>query len=261
MRIRGSRLQQEMLDAADKEWVEGRGPGLSKASTGCSRGGLMRLCCRAACLLPTCAGCPSWALLNQPPAPTQPTLQVYDALNALGSTPWSINPDVFRVVETGERAEERACCAARCLPAHLTLPFPSPAPTLCLPPTPTLLPCAPAVWAWGGGVCDIPPKLNLVPPPELRGGFRQHRPTPGQLQFYVSGAAISLLAVLACFVQAFKARLPTAALPLPTHPRRVQSVPRGEVRERRAEIARVAKKNRELHSLRCDMEYKLAIAR
>lgn len=41
----------------------------------------------------------------------------------------------------------------------------------------------------------------------------------------------------------------------------VQSLPRAEVRARRQEIARVAKKNRELHSLRCDMEYKLAIAR
>ena len=58
MRIRGSRLQQEMLDAADGEWVEGRGPGLSR---------------------------------------------VYDALNSLGATPWAVNLDVFRVVETGER--------------------------------------------------------------------------------------------------------------------------------------------------------------
>lgn len=56
MRIRGSRLQQEMLDAADREWVDGQGPGLSR---------------------------------------------VYDALNSLGSTPWAINLDVFRVVETG----------------------------------------------------------------------------------------------------------------------------------------------------------------
>lgn len=60
MRIRGSRLQQEMLDTADGEWVEGRGPGLSR---------------------------------------------VYDALNSLGATPWAINQDVFRVVETGERGE------------------------------------------------------------------------------------------------------------------------------------------------------------
>ena len=60
MRIRGSRLQQEMLDTADGEWVEGRGPGLSR---------------------------------------------VYDALNSLGATPWGINQDVFRVVETGERGE------------------------------------------------------------------------------------------------------------------------------------------------------------
>lgn len=41
----------------------------------------------------------------------------------------------------------------------------------------------------------------------------------------------------------------------------MQSVPREEVRARRTEMSRVAKKNRELHSLRCDMEYKLAIAR
>ncbi|KAL4451184.1 hypothetical protein ABPG77_009256 [Micractinium sp. CCAP 211/92] len=133
MRIRGSRLQQEMLDAADQETAEGRGPGLSK---------------------------------------------VYDALNALGSTAWSINPDVFRVVET--------------------------------------------VWAWGGGICDIPPKLNIPLPPELKHGFRQHA-APGQLQFY--------------------------------------SVTREDVRARRTEISRLQKKNRELHSLRCDMEYKLAIAR
>jgi DNA-directed RNA polymerase len=103
---------------------------------------------------------------------------VYDALNSLGSTPWAINLDVFRVVET--------------------------------------------VWAWGGGVCDIPPKLNMPMPADLKYGYRQHA-SPGQLLFY--------------------------------------SVPRDEVRARRTEMARVAKKNRELHSLRCDMEYKLAIAR
>ncbi|KAL4857485.1 DNA-directed RNA polymerase 2B [Chlorella vulgaris] len=140
MRIRGSRLQQEMLDAADAEWVEGRGPGISKVSG-----------------------------------------TIYDALNSLGSTAWSINQDVFRVVET--------------------------------------------VWAWGGGVCDIPPKINLPVPRDIQPGFRQHRNAPGQLLFYVSAAA------------------------------------RPEMRERRQEMARVSKKNRELHSLRCDMEYKLAIAR
>ena len=41
------------------------------------------------------------------------------------------------------------------------------------------------MWAWGGGICDIPPKVNLPLPRELKNGFRQHR-TPGQLQFYVS---------------------------------------------------------------------------
>lgn len=133
MRIRGSRLQQEMLDDADNEQRAGKGPGLG---------------------------------------------HVYEALNALGSTAWSINQDVFRVVET--------------------------------------------VWAWGGGICDIPPKLNIPLPPDLKYGFGQHR-TPGQLQFY--------------------------------------SVTRQDVRGRRQEIGRLQKKNRELHSLRCDMEYKLAIAR
>ena len=41
------------------------------------------------------------------------------------------------------------------------------------------------MWAWGGGICDIPPKVNLPLPRELKYGFRQHR-TLGQLQFYVS---------------------------------------------------------------------------
>ena len=41
----------------------------------------------------------------------------------------------------------------------------------------------------------------------------------------------------------------------------LQSVPRFDVRNRRQDIWRVQKKNRELHSLRCDMEYKIAIAR
>jgi hypothetical protein len=38
MRIRGSRLQQEMLDAADSEWSLEKGPGLSKASSGAGGG-------------------------------------------------------------------------------------------------------------------------------------------------------------------------------------------------------------------------------
>lgn len=50
-------------------------------------------------------------------------------------------------------------------------------------------------------------------------------------------------------------------LPVPPHPQLLQSVTRDEVRARRSEIGRLQKKNRELHSLRCDMEYKLAIAR
>lgn len=46
-------------------------------------------------------------------------------------------------------------------------------------------PWLPAVWAWGGGVCDIPPKRNMQPPRELKYGFRQHRDSPGQLLFHV----------------------------------------------------------------------------
>ncbi len=42
------------------------------------------------------------------------------------------------------------------------------------------------VWAWGGGVCDIPPKINLPVPRDIQPGFRQHRNAPGQLLFYVS---------------------------------------------------------------------------
>ena len=57
-----------------------------------------------------------------------------------------------------------------------------PAPLISRPPC---LDSPAAVWAWGGGICDIPPKVNLPLPRELKYGFRQHR-TPGQLQFYVS---------------------------------------------------------------------------
>lgn len=45
-------------------------------------------------------------------------VQVYDALNALGSTAWSVNPDVFRVVETGgwPAADAPRAAAALLLP-------------------------------------------------------------------------------------------------------------------------------------------------
>ena len=42
------------------------------------------------------------------------------------------------------------------------------------------------VWAWGGGICDIPPKVNLPLPVELKYGYRQQQPEPGQLLFYVT---------------------------------------------------------------------------
>lgn len=110
-------------------------------------------------------------------------------------------------------------------------------------------------------MCDIPPKVNLPLPRDLKPGFRQHRHAPGQLQFYVSRAEQSCrctsqagggtrIAAAACL-----ASLPAPHLPLP------QSASLSELRTRRADISRMQKKNRELHSLRCDMEYKLAIAR
>lgn len=45
-------------------------------------------------------------------------------------------------------------------------------------------PCPSPVWAWGGGVCDIPPKLNLPMPPDLKYGYRPHV-KDGQMLFYV----------------------------------------------------------------------------
>lgn len=101
MRVRGSYSQRERLAQADRQMVEGRGPGLS---------------------------------------------QVYDALNALGETAWCINTDVYKVVE--------------------------------------------AVWAWGGGICDVPRREDVGVPARLHGGFRLHRDSPGQLQLYVSGGCL-----------------------------------------------------------------------
>ncbi|KAL4525788.1 hypothetical protein Ndes2526B_g09281 [Nannochloris sp. 'desiccata'] len=104
---------------------------------------------------------------------------VYDALNALGETPWSINQDVYKVVE--------------------------------------------AVWAWGGGICDVPQRDNVDAPKLLEYGFNMKRTDGGNLALF--------------------------------------SYPRSEVKQRQYEASRARKKNNELHSLRCDMEYKLAIAR
>jgi DNA-directed RNA polymerase len=107
--------------------------------------------------------------------------RVYDALNALGATPWRINRRVFAVLE--------------------------------------------AVWAYGGGVCGVPPRADVPVPPPLPAGFRLQR---------LGGGA----GPLAAFAR-----------------------PRAEVRARRAEAYRARKRNNERHSLRCDAEYKLAIAR
>ena len=105
--------------------------------------------------------------------------QIYEALNALGSTPWSINKDVYRVVE--------------------------------------------AIWAWGGGICEIPSRLNFPVPKPLEARFSLYSPTPGS---FVLGTR-----------------------------------PRTDVKKRISEIQTAKKRNNELHSLRCDMEYKLVIAR
>lgn len=103
---------------------------------------------------------------------------VYEALNALGQTAWSINQDVYKVVE--------------------------------------------AVWAWGGGICDVPQRDNIPTPELFSQGFRLHR-TPGSMALFAH--------------------------------------PKEEVKLRLYEASRAKKKNNELHSLRCDMEYKMAIAR
>ena len=105
--------------------------------------------------------------------------QIYEALNALGSTAWSINQDVYRIIE--------------------------------------------AIWAWGGGVCDIPPRLNFQVPEPLRPGFVLYSPSPGRLL--------------------------------------LGTRPKSDIRKRLNEIQIAKKRNNELHSLRCDMEYKLVIAR
>ena len=105
---------------------------------------------------------------------------VYESLNALGETAWSINQDVYKVVE--------------------------------------------AIWAWGGGMCDIPARADVEVPPVLKPGFRPRRVEPhGPLLYF--------------------------------------NVPKSDVNASYYNSTRAKKKNNELHSLRCDMEYKLAIAR
>ncbi len=105
---------------------------------------------------------------------------VYESLNALGETAWSINQDVYKVVE--------------------------------------------AIWAWGGGICDIPSRLNVPEPSLLKPGFRPRRIEPHG-PMYIFG------------------------------------IPKADVNASYYNTQRAKKKNNELHSLRCDMEYKLAIAR
>lgn len=68
--------------------------------------------------------------------------QVYDALNALGETAWSINKEVYHVIE--------------------------------------------AIWAWGGGICDIPSREDVLVPRPLASGFRAHRTEGGNLALFVS---------------------------------------------------------------------------
>lgn len=105
--------------------------------------------------------------------------KVYDALDALGNTAWSINNNVYNVVE--------------------------------------------AVWAWGGGICDIPRRDNVEVPSLLSPQYKMHYTSGGNIAFF--------------------------------------SYPKSEVKNRLYLASRAKKRNNELHSLRCDMEYKLAIAR
>ena len=105
---------------------------------------------------------------------------VYESLNALGETAWSINQDVYKVVE--------------------------------------------AIWAWGGGICEIPPRTDVVEPRILKPGFRIRRINE-------------------------------------KGPMYIFSIPKADVSASYYNAQRAKKKNNELHSLRCDMEYKLAIAR
>ncbi len=105
---------------------------------------------------------------------------VYESLNALGETAWSINQDVYKVVE--------------------------------------------AIWAWGGGMCDIPARTDVDVPSALKPGYRPRRVEPHGPMLYFN-------------------------------------VPKADVNASYYNSTRAKKKNNELHSLRCDMEYKLAIAR
>lgn len=57
--------------------------------------------------------------------------EVYDSLNALGETPWSINKDIYKVVE--------------------------------------------AIWAWGGGICEIPSRNDVEENDVLEAGFKPRR--------------------------------------------------------------------------------------
>lgn len=75
--------------------------------------------------------------------------EIYDALNALGETPWSINKDVFKVVE--------------------------------------------AIWAWGGGICDIPSRNDVMEPGILKPNYRMRRFSPhGPMYFFVRSASYIL---------------------------------------------------------------------
>ncbi|KAL6766761.1 hypothetical protein ACKKBG_A37250 [Auxenochlorella protothecoides x Auxenochlorella symbiontica] len=107
--------------------------------------------------------------------------KVYEALNALGETPWQTNVPVHRVAE--------------------------------------------ALWGLGGGVCDVPRRMNYTVPPPLPAGFRLHRSEgPG------SGFAVF-------------------------------DYGRDAARSSRVAARQLRRRNSELHALRCDMEYKLAVAR
>jgi hypothetical protein len=301
MRIRGSRMQQEMLDAADREWVEGRGPGVSKAS--CTGGGGCggTHACRSAQALHRIRlqrgvvqrGCLAATMLfsrTQRTPPTHPPThaqQVYEALDCLGTTAWSINQDVFRVVETGAAA---ACCLWR--PAA---DWPSAATLLRRPAVlyalEALLAAAqplltqetacrarrrrsvglgrrrvrhPAPRQPG---CAARPAAGLPPAPPRPWTAALLRETPLARKWgRGEGGSCCTCALPRAGICVHRLLFANALLRTPRSARRSlfehpQAASRHEVATRRTEIARVKKKNRELHSLRCDMEYKLAIAR
>ncbi|CAD7701230.1 unnamed protein product [Ostreobium quekettii] len=105
---------------------------------------------------------------------------VYEALNVLGNTPWQINKEMLKIVET--------------------------------------------VWANGGGMLDLPSKENLPMPVLL----------PPQYRLLAADGALHA---------------------------RYAYESRAETYNRKLAVKRIRKRNRELHSMRCDLNLKLSVAK